>query len=112
MAGGFISRGFRGRREQGEQGERLPPGQYLERGFPVLSAGPTPHTPLDRWTFSITGEVDKEKRSRGVCGVGPADNTGKSLTTYWPGGRRPAVLWSRGFPRNPGEMNVMSCEAP
>src|SRR4051812_27643799 len=25
-----------------------------------------------------------------VCGVGPADNTGKSLTTYWPGGTRSA----------------------
>jgi hypothetical protein len=25
--------------------------------FPVLSAGPTPHTPLDQWTFSIVGEV-------------------------------------------------------
>jgi DMSO/TMAO reductase YedYZ molybdopterin-dependent catalytic subunit len=24
----------------------------------VLSAGPTPHTPLDRWTFTIDGEVD------------------------------------------------------
>jgi DMSO/TMAO reductase YedYZ molybdopterin-dependent catalytic subunit len=23
-------------------------------GFPVLSAGPTPHTPLEQWTFSIT----------------------------------------------------------
>jgi DMSO/TMAO reductase YedYZ molybdopterin-dependent catalytic subunit len=28
----------------------------------VLSAGPTPHTPLDRWTFSVTGEIDAEKR--------------------------------------------------
>src|SRR5207247_1483394 len=24
--------------------------------FPVLSAGPTPHTPLDQWSFTITGE--------------------------------------------------------
>ena len=42
--------------------DRLPPGQYLERGFPVLSAGPTPHTPLDEWDFSITGAVDGERR--------------------------------------------------
>jgi len=53
MSTGFVSRGFRGRRQQGEQSERLPPGQYLERGFPVLSAGPTPRTPLNRWDFSI-----------------------------------------------------------
>jgi DMSO/TMAO reductase YedYZ molybdopterin-dependent catalytic subunit len=26
--------------------------------FPVLSAGPTPHTPLDTWTFTIRGSVD------------------------------------------------------
>jgi DMSO/TMAO reductase YedYZ molybdopterin-dependent catalytic subunit len=31
----------------------LPPGQYLEHGFPVLSAGPTPRTPLERWDFRI-----------------------------------------------------------
>jgi DMSO/TMAO reductase YedYZ molybdopterin-dependent catalytic subunit len=28
----------------------------------VLSAGPTPHTPLDKWDFSIGGEVDAPKR--------------------------------------------------
>ncbi len=56
-----VSRGFRGRRREGEDGGRLPPGQYLTDGFPVLSAGPTPHTPLHEWTFSITGEVDQEK---------------------------------------------------
>jgi DMSO/TMAO reductase YedYZ molybdopterin-dependent catalytic subunit len=62
MAGGFISRGFRGRREQGEQGERLPPGQYLEHGFPVLSAGPTPHPSLDRWDFRIEGATATPRR--------------------------------------------------
>jgi DMSO/TMAO reductase YedYZ molybdopterin-dependent catalytic subunit len=57
----FITRGFRGRpREQAPAG-RLPPGQYLVRDFPVLSAGPTPHTPLSRWTFSITGEIDEPR---------------------------------------------------
>jgi DMSO/TMAO reductase YedYZ molybdopterin-dependent catalytic subunit len=49
-----ISRGFRGRRREDTAG-RLPPGQYITRGFPVLSAGPTPRTPLDKWTFSVTG---------------------------------------------------------
>jgi DMSO/TMAO reductase YedYZ molybdopterin-dependent catalytic subunit len=58
----FISRGFRGRpRDQAADG-RLPPGQYLERGFPVLSAGPTPRTPRTAWTLSITGEVDEPRR--------------------------------------------------
>ena len=51
---GIVSRGFRGRRATppGAEG-RVPPGQYVTNDFPVLSAGPTPHTPLDRWTFSI-----------------------------------------------------------
>src|SRR3954453_12674639 len=55
----FISRGFRGRHR--EENERLPPGQYLVRDWPVLSAGPTPHTPLDRWSFSLEGAVDPAK---------------------------------------------------
>jgi DMSO/TMAO reductase YedYZ molybdopterin-dependent catalytic subunit len=50
-----ISRGFRGRRRvPPDEAQRLPPGQYLTKDFPVLSAGPTPHTPLGEWTFSIT----------------------------------------------------------
>jgi DMSO/TMAO reductase YedYZ molybdopterin-dependent catalytic subunit len=58
----FISRGFRGRpREQAPPG-RLPPGQYVTRDFPVLSAGPTPRTPLAGWTFSIAGEVDQPRQ--------------------------------------------------
>jgi DMSO/TMAO reductase YedYZ molybdopterin-dependent catalytic subunit len=52
-----ISRGFRGRRPDVDP-SRLPPGQYLTRDFPVLSYGPTPHTPLDRWSFTIDGAVD------------------------------------------------------
>jgi DMSO/TMAO reductase YedYZ molybdopterin-dependent catalytic subunit len=49
-----ITRGFHGRRREPEGAEgRVPPGQYVTEDFPVLSAGPTPHTPLDRWTFSI-----------------------------------------------------------
>src|SRR5437016_1970478 len=38
----FDSRGFTGRRTPEEFASRLPPGQYAERGFPVLTAGPTP----------------------------------------------------------------------
>ena len=57
-----TSRSFRGRPRDQVPAERLPPGQYLVRDFPVLSAGPTPRTPVDRWTFSITGEIDTPKR--------------------------------------------------
>src|ERR687889_833156 len=61
MSEGFFSRGFLGRRRN-RQDTALPPGQYLEDGFPVLSAGPTPHTPLEEWDFSILGEIDEPKR--------------------------------------------------
>jgi DMSO/TMAO reductase YedYZ molybdopterin-dependent catalytic subunit len=54
-----ISRGFRGRgRRDDVDPSRIPPGQYVTGDFPVLSAGPTPHTPLSEWTFSIRGAVD------------------------------------------------------
>jgi DMSO/TMAO reductase YedYZ molybdopterin-dependent catalytic subunit len=53
-----ISRGFTGRRRPVADPARVPPGQYLTDDFPVLSAGPTPHTPLDRWSFTIDGALD------------------------------------------------------
>ena len=55
-----ISRGFFGRRADVDPG-RLPPGQYLTRDFPVLSAGPTPRVDLERWSFTIEGEIDEPR---------------------------------------------------
>ena len=52
-----ISRGFRGRRRRDVDPARVPPGQYVVDDFPVLSAGPTPHTPLEQWSFQIGGAV-------------------------------------------------------
>jgi DMSO/TMAO reductase YedYZ molybdopterin-dependent catalytic subunit len=49
---------FQGRPRDQAAADRLPPGQYLTRDFPVLSAGPTPRTALADWTFSISGEVE------------------------------------------------------
>ena len=51
----IISRGFRGRRPATDTAGRLPPGQYETRDFPVLSAGPTPRTPVAEWTFMLRG---------------------------------------------------------
>ena len=56
-----ISRGFLGRREPDPGTERLPPGQYLTHDFPVLSAGPTPHTPTAEWSLTIQGAVDRAR---------------------------------------------------
>jgi DMSO/TMAO reductase YedYZ molybdopterin-dependent catalytic subunit len=52
---GIVTPGFRGRPRDPEIA--LPPGQYLTRDFPVLSAGPTPRIHTDRWQFTITTEA-------------------------------------------------------
>jgi DMSO/TMAO reductase YedYZ molybdopterin-dependent catalytic subunit len=49
----MITRGFFGRRLSPEDAARLPPGQYKEDGFPVLSAGPTPHVATQSWRFTL-----------------------------------------------------------
>ncbi|MGW1223881.1 sulfite oxidase-like oxidoreductase [Streptomyces sp. NPDC001478] len=41
--------------------ERLPPGQYPTESFPVLSAGPTPQVPTDRWSFTVTSETGESR---------------------------------------------------
>ncbi len=38
--------------------ERLPPGQHLTGGFPVLDLGIQPVIPLDKWSLEIKGLVD------------------------------------------------------
>ena len=54
-----ISRGFGRRRRSEVDPARVPPGQYVVRDFPVLSAGPTPRTALEDWTFTVDGAVDE-----------------------------------------------------
>ncbi len=53
---------FRGRRVDTADASRLPPGQHLVPDFPVLSAGPTPRTPLDRWDLTVDGQVERPQR--------------------------------------------------
>src|SRR5258708_8156906 len=56
-----ASRGFHRRHQDPAQNAgRVPPGQYVTRDFPVLSTGPTLHTALERWTFSI-GRAGQQK---------------------------------------------------
>ena len=50
----IVTRGFTGkRRSDGVAKERVPPGQFVTPEFPVLTAGPTPRTPLDSWTLAL-----------------------------------------------------------
>jgi DMSO/TMAO reductase YedYZ molybdopterin-dependent catalytic subunit len=57
-----LSRGFRRRHaaDPAQEG-RVPPGQHVVSDFPVLSAGPTPHTPLDEWSFQLVGAIDQPR---------------------------------------------------
>ena len=48
----IVSRGFSGRRSA--ESAKLPPGQDMTTEFQVLSAGPTPHVPIDRREFTIS----------------------------------------------------------
>ncbi|MGY1726353.1 molybdopterin-dependent oxidoreductase [Geodermatophilus sp. SYSU D01062] len=59
----LISRGFGHRASAATPTDRLPPGQYdVGDAFPVLSAGPTPRTPLAEWDLTVQGEVDGVRR--------------------------------------------------
>ncbi|MBX4209592.1 sulfite oxidase-like oxidoreductase [Candidatus Parcubacteria bacterium] len=53
----IINEGFKPKRKANE---KLPPGQYEETGFPVLSLGPTPKIDLGEWRLVVDGLVEKE----------------------------------------------------
>jgi DMSO/TMAO reductase YedYZ molybdopterin-dependent catalytic subunit len=40
-------------------GDRLPPGQTLTAGFPVLDLGVKPEIPFDRWSLALDGLVER-----------------------------------------------------
>jgi DMSO/TMAO reductase YedYZ molybdopterin-dependent catalytic subunit len=59
----LFSRGFTGgRRVPPELADRVPPGQYVENGFPVLTAGPTPRVDRDDWGLRIDGMVAEPRQ--------------------------------------------------
>ena len=43
-----------------EQGERVPPGQFLSQKFPVLTYGSTPDVDLGTWKIKVFGMVEQE----------------------------------------------------
>jgi DMSO/TMAO reductase YedYZ molybdopterin-dependent catalytic subunit len=80
-----VSRDFRGRRRREAEPNRLPPGQYVTDDFPVLSAGPTPHTPLDQWTFSIQAGGEEKSWSWDEFRALPSETTTTDIhcVTRW-----------------------------
>jgi DMSO/TMAO reductase YedYZ molybdopterin-dependent catalytic subunit len=82
---GIFSPGFIGRRR--EPRSDLPPGQYLETGFPVLSFGPTPHVDKRTWELALTSETG-ERRTwdwQGMLDLGAEEivNTDIHCVTAW-----------------------------
>ena len=65
-----INRSFSGRnRDVHNHGGRLPPGQSLTEGFPVLTAGPTPTTTAHFPSATETAEsTDRDAQYREVGG--------------------------------------------
>jgi hypothetical protein len=57
----LISRGFHGGRRTDVDAARVPPGQYADKDSPVLSAGPSPSVPFDRWLFTVDGAVGQSR---------------------------------------------------
>lgn len=91
----MITRGFTSRRQASNEAGRIPPGQHLVEGFPVLSASPTPHVaieewsfelkdgsmPLRKWTWSEFNELPQTKVTRDIHCV----TTWSKLDTPWEG---------------------------
>ena len=46
-----------------EDRDRVPPGQHLAKGFPVLTYGATPQVSTEEWEFSVCGLVKPKKWS-------------------------------------------------
>src|SRR3954463_3330719 len=61
---------------------------------------------------STSPSIVNVQSSVSVRGVGPADSTGKSSTTYWPGGTRDVSTSRRGRPRKPRETKAMAQPKP
>ena len=67
--------------------------------FVIVSLGSARNSSHVHVFASATSPVMvKSHSSSGVCGVGPAESTGKSSTRYWPGGTRPESPSSRRRP--------------
>lgn len=48
-------------KRQPSDGSRVPPGQRLTTGFPVLTYGPTPEVATVDWRFKVFGLVEQER---------------------------------------------------
>ena len=115
-----ISRGFRGRRRSDSQVGRVPPGQHVTTDFPVLSAGPTPDTDLENWSFGLfEGEALLAEWSWVEFNAFPQTQlkvdihcvtTWSKLDTNWQGVTIDALLGVAGLSEPPAPFAMMHCD--
>ena len=115
-----ISRGFRGRRRSDSQVGRVPPGQHVTTDFPVLSAGPTPDTDLENWSFGLfEGEALLAEWSWVEFDAFPQTKvkvdihcvtTWSKLDTNWQGVTIDALLGVAGLSEPPAPFAMMHCD--
>jgi DMSO/TMAO reductase YedYZ molybdopterin-dependent catalytic subunit len=115
-----VSRGFRGRRRPADAGGRVPPGQHLTHDFPVLSAGPTPDTDLNSWTFTIEdGESPVAEWTWEQFGALPQTEvkvdihcvtTWSKLDTHWRGVTIDTLLDAAGLAEPPADFTLLHCD--
>lgn len=115
-----ISRGFRGRKQPAAQADRVPPGQHLTSDFPVLSAGPTPETKLQDWSFSLEdGATPLAEWSWDEFHALPQTKitvdihcvtTWSKLDTIWEGVTIDTLLEAAGLSEAPAEFALAHCD--
>ncbi|MCW5696733.1 MAG: sulfite oxidase-like oxidoreductase [Bauldia sp.] len=115
-----ISRGFRARRPVDDRSGRIPPGQHLVTDFPVLSAGPTPHTDLAAWTFTLSyagtplaawrwPEFEALTQTELTCHI-HCVTTWSKLDTRWRGVTFDTLFEAAGLREPPGPFAMFHCD--
>ena len=51
------------RKPDSTESERVPPGQYLTKGFPIMTYGQTPHIDTDSWQLRVWGLASEKTLS-------------------------------------------------
>jgi len=121
MSEPLISRGFRGRKRPESEAHRVPPGQHLTGDFPVLSAGPTPQTHLDRWSFDLQGadgsvlakwswaEFEALRQTNVTVDI-HCVTTWSKLDTRWQGVTIDTLLEAAGLSEPPAPFAMIHCD--
>ena len=117
-----LSRGFRGRRGGADAASaaRIPPGQHVTADFPVLSAGPTPRTRLEDWSFALQHggsllakwsweEFQALPRARVTVDIHCVTKWSR-LDTEWEGVAVDALLAAAGLREPPAPFAMLHCD--